>query len=914
MKTSKIIVSLVLVIILVSFNIIPAFAESNMALIEGEKISSLLSNIMDSTDDNDYIPVYIWYQDINQNSVDELTYRKTGLTPEKCDILSKPDFIESDLENALSDDNSINEYFEKIAPLREKENELTDTYIKARRRIALEKYNEKSESIISDLSIDSDKILFRSEFAPMIIAHLTKAEIINIAKNSSIESLSLYSEIAINDCSLPFGKVEPSVAHESIGLDESFYNKYNIDGSGVKIGLLEGNAPGIMNSDTYTYSNYGFDSDNLLTVCYDQFNDFNDIQQIVDDAISDFPDQESLRVVTIAENGNYEYLEPDPHYNWGDPPETVNLHGHANNSIHAMVGEDCGIAKGARVYATIQGKGKLTDNLYIKYANVETLVNCGINVLEVNFYYSIKDTDSEDDINTYSKYNEHLVSCHGVSVVVAGYNACSDAFYGDWINAAGLAYNVITVGGFKVSVNPNTGEFTYTRNAYRWANSNDSTQLYVCEKPDVIMPSNYLDGGTSTASPSLTALIALMMQLKPSLKLQPATVKAIILASCQKKALSSSSNEPLETMTTGIPSREAVNSSSSISECQGAGIPNAGIIAQIICQHTYGSGVLKENTDIRVTQPPYDATNMNISISWLKNVNAINNHVNGNDYTDGTIENLCLEVYNGNSLVACSDLNKSSTEMCYIPIQNDFEYRFHISSVNQNEVDYGYAWSTNSSYETFNSDSGIYYFRNASDYGVQYLKNDVTAQYSHYQAQVVNPLANTITDDFSWIFRNTSIQNCSLETGYGINPQYINISNISYPNSSYLYSDLNNTEFTMKYRYNYDGSISIFNNDYSKILSSVDNAVVWSNYIDNQQIDGSKKWILDKQNYYVYDANANGSIDQSDIYFIQIALAYMVTPSNIQTFLGDVNCDGSLDVIDATLLSRYLDYELISNS
>ena len=831
-----------------------------------------------------------------------LTIQATDLTPQKCEILfplsvSEVSLFEKDDVAA----GKIATYIDSTLSLRNKEQDLTDTYIQTHREIANKQYIEKSTFIQNELDLSDDRIKFSSEFAPMIIAELTGNEIIELASNSDIEDINLYNEpeyaeiSIVSDSAQASGDEATDLAHESMGLNQ-VYNKFGLDGSGVKIGLVEGDVPGIIIDNDYTYSRYGFTSDNLLKVTYDQNDGLAYIQDTVNEAISNFGEDNPLKIISIAENENYEYLESDPHTNWDGQGNSYNLHSHANNTVRVMIGDDIGIAKGSQVYATLQGRGKVNPSEYIVYSNTEALVKCGINILEVNYAIITDSILDNSYISNTIKYYDHLVSHHNVTVVVAGGNRYSDSEFGQWINPVGLAYNVITVGGYNVTRDDESGKLIYTRKPYKWQNSNDEYGVYACEKPDVLCPACYSGGGTSVASPSMAATIALMMQLKPSLKLQPQAIKAIILASCHKKA------EPY-----GDEEHEYINNG--ITNKQGAGIPDAWIMTRIICQGTYGIGTLSSSQYINmVEQPPYEATNINVSATWLNENIGINEHTNISDIIAGVDSYLALSVYQNNMAMHYSNVLHSSTEMCYFPLSaNNFRYGIELYNFSPHYVRYGYAWSTDNmdglpAFETSSNYDGIYFIRNLANQ--KYITNDVSATNSYQQFKlrtVTNQ--NSFADIHKWILQSSN-SGYTLCTGYGSTKSFLGVSNIT--NGTDWYADMTNTTYELNILLNDDGTYSFLNSDCTKILAYKASYLVWSNYDSSESISDSAKWYFNKVNYYLGDANTDGYIDVVDIAFIQRVMTGLSSNNNIQAFLGDVNRDGYCNQLDINYLTSYI--------
>lgn len=87
------ILSMVLVLTMLLVSVQPISAESVIAFNKENsvtwesKIDDILWKLIDMENNEELIPVYIWYKDINQNEVDSLTTIETGLTPEKCQVI-----------------------------------------------------------------------------------------------------------------------------------------------------------------------------------------------------------------------------------------------------------------------------------------------------------------------------------------------------------------------------------------------------------------------------------------------------------------------------------------------------------------------------------------------------------------------------------------------------------------------------------------------------------------------------------------------------------------------------------------------------------------------------------------------------------------------------------------------------------
>lgn len=579
--------------------------------------------------------------------------------------------------------------------------------------------------------------------------------------------------------------------------------------------------------------------------------------------------------------------------------------GHATNTAVTLVGRDSGFSKDITLYSTNYGE-----------ENIEALLDAGCVLINISFGYMYSESDysSAYAYSVYDRWIDHIVDQHNVTVVVSAGNDAQgtiiDGYLYKRVISPAMGKNVITVGAFNdLGTSEEDDDILCNYSSYK--NTNGTEITTGVEKPDVILPANLLGGGTSTSAPIMTAIIAQILQLKPSLAASPQLVKAIVLASCHRKVGSSSNDEPEETMSSGVLGREAVGSTSGITECQGAGVPNAWTMAKIVIEGTYSVGkILASGATFYIEQPPYEANMMNFSIAWMKS-----NYINGDDHTnlynvnEGSDADLSLSVYNGNERICYSNLSYSSTEMCYFPLSTDstlFPYKIVVANNYPHAVKYAYAWSTNDAIIRQSSSQGemggIYYIRNAVNNKV--IWNNTNANTTYLQAGV-NTIANCddITNSHKWILRESSL-GYSLCTGEGTLPSYLGVSNYLYGTG--LYADLSGTEYNLDIRHNDDNTISIFNGSNTKILTCDNNYLIWIDYDNSVPVYNTCKWYFDKINYALGDANTDGSINASDYIYLQRALVHVFSLTNIQCYLGNINGDDELDMIDVTLLQRML--------
>ena len=80
MKAIRPCISIILTIIILSMSIISAYAETSSynEQTPNNKITDLLKEKMNNTSNEDLLPVYVWYRDINQNTIDKITETELG--------------------------------------------------------------------------------------------------------------------------------------------------------------------------------------------------------------------------------------------------------------------------------------------------------------------------------------------------------------------------------------------------------------------------------------------------------------------------------------------------------------------------------------------------------------------------------------------------------------------------------------------------------------------------------------------------------------------------------------------------------------------------------------------------------------------------------------------------------------------
>ncbi len=399
------------------------------------------------------------------------------------------------------------------------------------------------------------------------------------------------------------------------------------------------------------------------------------------------------------------------------------------------------------------------------------------------------------------------------------------------------------------------------------------------KKPDVILPNNIGGGATSSSAPVLTAMIAQLIELKPSLAIHQELIKSVVIASSHRKVLPSPVNEPQEYMTDGITER------------QGAGIADLWTMVCIVIQGTYSLGTLQErDSKINIFQPAYGAEYMNVSVSWLKDnkFDSIYNQVSAaHNINIGEVTNIDLYVSNSNSQLASSTLANSSTEMCYFSLSDNssfytIELRQPPEKIN---VDYAVAWSTDDMYVTDMDTDGIYMIRNFTDDSL--LKYNETSN----TVNLVQNSSNTQLDSsYMWLYKDNGNNNIDLVVGNSTTDKYIINAGgpVMITNSSSGLTQYYNSDYNNGYSFS-SGALYLQKNSITTLFSSGTNDNIY--------------WYLDRVNYQKGDLDMNGTISIADSITLQQILSRIISCNKIQNYLEDVNNNGVVDISDVVSIS-----------
>ncbi len=483
--------------------------------------------------------------------------------------------------------------------------------------------------------------------------------------------------------------------------------------------------------------------------------------------------------------------------------------------------------------------------------------------------------------NNEDRWIDHISNQHNILMI------CSAGNYADQkILSPAMAYNTLAIGGYNDKETASKDDDTLF--AYSYDNGDG------CLKPDVVAPANILGGGTSSSAPVVTGIAALLLQLKPSLEYQPQVLKAILLASCQRKVIST----PAESMGQGLTNK------------QGAGAVDAWNAISIISRRQYGYGEISGSQETRnFIQPYYGASYMNVSIAWLiDNTVSTSNHAGGSASV-GTLHDLDLRVYRNGSVVGSSTNSNSSTEMTYFPLLTGqgMQYQIKVSkydTANTETVRFGYAWSTDKM--TFGENltgtdypEGIYYIRHRQS-GSYLTVDESTGQVKQApfngarNQQWISSKKGT--NPFT-IKTNSSVVSGSL-TKAGSGNQVV-INETGSPSIYYFANGLDNAYGIKLADSVTPGTESLLTVQNTQQSSS---PAIWSyaGFPDRLQ------WYFDPVGYQRGDVNLDGTIGTSDVLLLQNYIGKAVILDESQKYLADMNNDGNINLLDVNLLQSLI--------
>lgn len=615
MLRSKRLISMGLTVLMVSAYSSGAYTGSVNALemTKQAKMSEVLLAEMDKASKNEKVPVAIELEDINQNEVEKAVDKQTGMSMEALEVLESNLLDSEELKNVSNEelDIMLPDYFADTKENREYIQGLVNERIAEKRKISKQMYIEKNTERIEKLGIDENDLEFVSSYSPMIIGEMTESEVEDIVINSNVKSIDYDAdvEISVEDTDTMTMANTASSAKVAATAPSAQDLYVNIWKSAVNV--------------DYTINTLGLKGEGLKVGLQDIFT-----------VVPTYNELKNTNITVLDKMTNYE-------------------DDHGTYCARILAGSN-GIVSKADIYTNNIANGS--------FKGIEELIDQGVSVISISIAYNFE--TGPQYYSYIEQWHDYICKNSGVVIVTAAGNVTEK--YGNVVSQGGLSYNVITVGGIDVQNTFDKAKHTFWNGTCTVNGGNSG-----CAKPDVEAPSTgvFGKGGTSAATPIVAGICAQIIEAKPTLAFYPQEVKAILMASCDRKGKGG------ESYTAGITAKE------------GSGVVNAKLAIEIVTTHRHLHGTWKNGS---IDKPSFYLKDRSpnytkIVCTWL--VPAVNT-------SNTEIPNFVLVVSsNDGKAERTTNLPNSSAEMI---VDNNMKYIAHLSLLRYDsgtsEVPYALDW------------------------------------------------------------------------------------------------------------------------------------------------------------------------------------------------------------------------------
>lgn len=257
---------------------------------------------------------------------------------------------------------------------------------------------------------------------------------------------------------------------------------------------------------------------------------------------------------------------------------------------------------------------------------------------------------------------DHISASHNVVLVKSAGN---DTSASKVISSPGLAYNVITVANVNCLTDTLAGDSCYQNGS-------------ATQKPDVASAGAYVlgnaNGGTSAATATVAGMIALLLEAKPSLAGSPHIVKAIVIASADHIAGSS-------TFASGYDAK------------QGAGVVNVLRALSIISRNQYYGNYTHDNATIQLAKSVAQCSSVSTFVFVGTKMNIVTgSHTSGDSDNQDMPELRLAVVTSGGSMIGYSNMSNSSVELARGVYSSSVILNLVVTDVGSRGMPYAAAW------------------------------------------------------------------------------------------------------------------------------------------------------------------------------------------------------------------------------
>lgn len=356
---------------------------------------------------------------------------------------------------------------------------------------------------------------------------------------------------------------------------------------------------------------------------------------------------------------------------------------HATCVAKILVGQTNGVAPQADLYCT-----DYCDSLSF-YPGVEWLLSQGVNI--INMSAQLLDPQGNDHLSPEGKYEtgckwvDHIAIEHDVHFVKSAGNRglTPEGSDGDClITCPGMAYNVITVGGFDDWNDENAvNDCMSSSTSYE-----ESLGSHRAEKPNMVAAESIegFGAGTSFAAPQVAGVIAQLCSYESSLKTKQSIMGAILAAGSTIKVTGINHGSKNGRFNTS----DTFTINPQISDKEGAGKLNAKDARTVVKNGKYWKKTINADS-FPYTQNVYissaNNTLIRVAVFWLKRNSLSSSDHTNTSMTEPPFSNLDLKVYAPDgSLIDTSETDWSSFEIVqFKPTQTGY-YQIVISKTGTN--------------------------------------------------------------------------------------------------------------------------------------------------------------------------------------------------------------------------------------
>lgn len=634
MKNLKIYLSIMLVIVMSAVCIVPIYAQTYVPPENAEsKMSEDLLEILSAAEDDELIPVWIWFKEIDENELKRRVEERSGYTSEEIDNLTSSIYdreLSDVFDSFLSDRNSnyeelndkIKEYLDNSKEQRQEQTKIREEYFSVRTQVLSEMYSANNNGILKMLDINTESVEFCSTLSASAIVKLSKSRIVEVAESDKISGLSYYENTI---------SVEPSYERQmkSMHVDDL-----------VGLGELSGNGINVLMIDT-----------NYIRPDLDYYNNLanpENVYNIINGTV--YP----ASYTTVSTDTTL--INPNVSIN--------STHANLCASVLQMYAPD------VNIYCVYGGA----------YSDMEyAFTNSSLNINLVNGSVNYGCNSTYDGT---TNWFDNIIYNNNMPMIASAGNS-SDWYSDGWSDLITPAkgYNCIAVGSYYTPINSGQNDIQNDI-MYNYRYGPVDSTVIPNYKPDVIMASY----DTSRAAPALTGMLACALEAVPGLKKKPEIIKAIAMASCHRKVLPYSTEEVQETMAAGLTQKQGAGAVDAYRLLKIA-------ITGTYGEYTLTTECMTKEQELRLPNDSstlnYNNDGLNVSVSWLEKINSYYSHYNRD-------LNLKLYQSN-NLIAVSSVNNSGKQMVYLPNGNNNLIYRMEVENVTANtsdtrDVKFGYAW------------------------------------------------------------------------------------------------------------------------------------------------------------------------------------------------------------------------------